>query len=146
MWVGSFEKLNECPCLTEKAKAKILDFIHSNDMQTLPLGRHDLGGDDFVNIFEYETHESKIFEAHKVYIDIHYTIKGNEKVLWADKYAQETKPYNAEEDYSLGTVDNFREIESSEGPCVFCPGEIHQAGVISKKAEKVKKAVFKIKA
>ena len=147
MWIGKFEKLNECIALTEDAKTKILNFINSNDLKALPLGRHELGGDDYVNVFEYETHQNAgVFEAHKIYIDIHYAITGNEKVLWADKYSVETKPYDADGDYSLGNVASFNELDSDEGASLFMPDEIHQAGVTFGEATKVKKAVFKIKA
>ena len=114
-------------------------------MRTLPNGRYDLGNDNYVNVFEYETKESDgVFEAHKKYIDIHYVINGEEKVLWADKYEQETKPYQADGDYSLGMVGHYKEVVLNGILCVFLPDEPHKAGVCIKGSKSVKKAVFKI--
>lgn len=145
MWVGNVEELEECSSLSEFAKAQIRDFFRNNNVNSLPNGRHDLGEGNYVNIFEYETKENDgIFEAHKVYIDIHYAILGNEKILWADGYTKETKSYQKDGDYSLGIVENANEIVSNGNCCVFSPNEPHKAGVIFEVSEKVKKAVFKI--
>ena len=145
MWVGALGNLQNCTVLTENVKACALNFIHENDLRVLPNGRYELGDGNYVNIFEYETKENDgVFEAHKEYIDIHYAIIGKEKVLWADDYTRETKAYQEDGDYSLGIVENAKEIESNFGCCVFLPDEPHKAGVIAKTSEKVKKAVFKI--
>ena len=145
MWIGTWENLQECEALTEKAREQALYFIRTNDLRTLPNGRYELGDGNYVNIFEYDTKENDgIFEAHKVYIDIHYTILGNEKVLWADNYVRETKSYQKDGDYSLGVVDNAHEIASNNACYVFLLDEPHKAGVIIHESEKVKKAVFKI--
>ena len=123
----------------------MIDFIKRNDLQALPNGRYELGGGNYVNIFEYETKENDgIFEAHKKYVDIHYTILGNEKILWADCYTKETKAYQKEEDYSLGVVENAKEAVAKDTVFVFLPNEPHKAGVKIEGVEKVKKAVFKI--
>ena len=146
MWMGSFEDLNECPFLTEKVKNLVVGFIKNNDMQNLNNGRYDLDKENYVNVFEYETKENDgVFEMHKQYIDIHYAITGEEKVLWGEKYTQETKPYQADGDYSLGTVRDPKEISSNAGISLFLPNEPHKAGVIGNSATKVKKAVFKLK-
>ena len=145
MWVGTWKKLQDCDILTEKVRESILNFIKANDLQALPNGRYELGDGNYVNIFEYDTKENDgVFETHKAYIDIHYAILGNEKVLWADNYTKETKTYQEDEDYSLGIVENANELESNQGCCIFLPNEPHKAGVIFYKSEKVKKAVFKI--
>lgn len=145
MWVGTLENLQNCTVLTERVRGSALNFISVNDLRTLPNGRYELGDGNYVNIFEYDTKESDgIFEAHKEYIDIHYAIIGNEKVLWADDYTRETKGYQKDGDYSLGVVENANEIEPNYGCCVFLPDEPHKAGVIAQTSEKVKKAVFKI--
>lgn len=145
MWLGSFENFNECSILTDEIKSIIKKFIESNDMQTLPCGRYELGGENYVNVFEYDTKENDgVFELHKKYIDAHYVITGEEKILWGERYTTELKPYQADGDYSLGAVSDSKEANTSGGICVFLPEEPHKAGVISHRACKVKKAVFKV--
>ena len=145
MWIGSIEELKECSLLSELAKTKIVEFFNNNNLKLLTNGRYDLGDSDYVNIFEYETEESDgAFETHKAYIDIHYAILGSEKILWAEQYEKELTPYQADGDYSLGTVESAKAIELNGRFCLFLPGEPHKAGVVFNVPQKVKKAVFKI--
>jgi len=145
MWVGNIKELKECLSLSELAKTQITNFFNKNNVQSLSNGKYDLGDGNYVNIFEYETKENDgVFETHKKYIDIHYAIVGVEKILWADEYKKELTPYQAEGDYSLGTVENAKEIAPNGGFCLFLPGEPHKAGVMFDAPQKVKKAVFKI--
>lgn len=146
MWMGSFEDLKKCPFLTDEVKNLLIDFIKNNDMQKLSNGRYDLDKENYVNVFEYETKETDgVFEMHKQYIDIHYAITGEEKIFWGEKYMQETKPYQVDGDYSLGTLDNPTEEKSHGKIFVFLPDEPHKAGVMVSRAIKVKKAVFKVR-
>ena len=145
MWIGSIEELKECSLLSEFAKTKIVEFFNNNNLKLLTNGRYDLGDSDYVNIFEYETKESDgVFETHKAYIDIHYAILGSEKILWAEQYEKELTPYQADGDYSLGTVESAKVIEPNDRFCLFLPEEPHKAGVVFNAPQKVKKAVFKI--
>ena len=144
MWLWKIEEFNQCDVLTEKSKSSIIQFMQDNDMQALPNGRYDLGDENYVNIFEYDTKENDgVFEAHKQYIDIHYAILGSEKILWADKMAKEIKPYQKEGDYSLGTVENPMGVTASGFLTVFLPDTPHKAGICIEETVRVKKAVFK---
>ena len=146
MWIGTLENLHKCSPLMSLLKTSIVDFFNNNNMDELPNGRYELGNDNYINIFEYETKENDgVFESHKEYIDIHYIIYGREKIFWADKYAQKTQPYQKTGDYSLGKVKYADEVELNGECCVFFPNEPHKAGVKLSKAEKVKKAVIKVK-
>ena len=66
-------------------------------------------------------------------------------ILWSDKYSEETKLYQADGDYSLGTVANPSAVEMEDKLCLFEIDEPHKAGVIGNSATTVKKAVFKLK-
>ena len=145
MWIGKIEELIVCEFLTEEVKLSLIDFIKNNDLRALPNGRYDLGNGNYANIFEYDTKENDgIFEAHKVYMDIHYAISGEEKILYADSYRQETKPYQADGDYSLGVVSNPKEIVLGGRGCLFATNEPHKAGVMLGTTQRVKKVVFKL--
>lgn len=147
MWVGKIEDLKNFDGLSEEVKISVLEFLKTNDLKALENGKHDLVNGNYVNVFEYDTKENDgVFETHKRYIDIHFVISGEEKILWSDKYLEETKPYQADGDYSLGTVVNPNAVEMGNKLCLFEIDEPHKAGVYFKEICHVKKAVFKIKA
>src|SRR5687768_1995819 len=75
------------------------DFIARTDLKSLPLGKHEIDGDNlFVILMEYETKDASdcIMENHKKYIDIQYMLRGEElmgiKTLHGDV---PTTPYDA---------------------------------------------------
>lgn len=146
MWIGKIEELKNCKNISAKDAETVARFITENDMCSLPNGRYELGGENFVNVFEYETKDSDgIFETHEKYVDIQYVIIGEEKVLWAEKIDSETKPYQADKDRSLGLVNKPEQAILSNGTlCVFLPKEAHKVGLTLSTITKVKKAVFKI--
>lgn len=146
MWIGKIEELKTCKVISEKDAETIVRFIAENDMSSLPTGKYSLGGENFVNVIEYDTKESDgIFEAHEKYVDMQYIIKGEEKILRADKIESETKPYQTDKDRTLGLVNNPTENILSQGNfCVFIPKEAHKVGLTLNAVIKVKKAVFKI--
>jgi len=145
MWLGKVEKLNECLELTETAKEMIISFIQNNNLHSLQNGRYELKNGNYVNVFEYQTKENDgVFEMHKEFIDIHYVITGQEKILWGETYTKEISSYQKEKDFSLGTVEKPCEIDLRDKLCVFMPNEPHKPGVILESASNIKKAVFKI--
>ena len=146
MWFGKIEELKNCKAISTENIEVILNFLQNNDMINLPCGKYDLSGDDFVNVFEYETKENDgVFEAHKKYTDVQLVITGKERVLWAAKYSTETKLYQEETDCSFGIVDKPDMVELNDKYCiVFLPGEAHKACVYAETVMKVKKAVFKL--
>ena len=146
MWIGKIEELQNCKDISVKDAETVMRFVAENDMSSLPKGKYELGGENFVNVIEYDTKESDgIFEAHKKYIDIQYVISGEEKVLWAEKIDLETTPYLVEKDRSLGLVNKPEQLALSDGIlCVFVPEEAHKVGLTLNAVVKVKKAVFKI--
>lgn len=146
MWIGNLEELKNCLILSNEAKESIINFIINNDMGSLSNGRHEIGNNNYINVFEYETKDNDgVFELHHEYIDIHYAIHGEESVLYADNYDKETKEYQIDGDYSLGVVSNPNKVILGGEFCIFLPNEPHNAGIIAKQKCKVKKAVFKIK-
>ena len=146
MWVGSIEDLKNYDGLSEEVKMRVIEFLKTNDLKALGNGKRDLGNGNYVNIFEYDTKENDgAFEVHKAYIDIHCVISGEEKILWSDKYTEEIKTYQVDEDYSLAAVRNPSAVEMENRLCLFEIGEPHKAGVCLKAVSHVKKAVFKIR-
>ena len=74
----------------EKTYAKLdkdlfncLEYTKNNNLVKLEKGSYEIDGKNiFVNIVEYDTceKEDRFWEAHKKYIDIHFMIKGRERI------------------------------------------------------------------
>lgn len=146
MWIGNLSAIEECSLLSKKDVEQIKRFFQKNDMQTLPLGKYALSENNFVNVFEYVTQENNgSYEAHKKYVDIHYVIKGEERVFYAENFAEMKQCYDQSKDYSLGMVEDEKSVSLINGEIlIFDIDEPHKAGVLLDSSSYVKKAVFKI--
>lgn len=127
-------------------------FIAENDCVSLPDGEIEiLGRSLFVRIAEYPTGRSdeKKFEAHRVYADLQYVVKGEETMECALAVSPEpAAQYDAGGDIQFfKPVPRFSSLVVEKGMfAVFFPGELHKPGCLVKSAgETVKKLVFKIK-
>lgn len=123
-----------------------LDFIKGNDLSAMELKTYPLDGDNvYCSLFEFETvpANEKQFEAHKNYIDIHYIVKGSERIEVAitDRLkAGEYKP-----DIMFLEGEGNGEIILNEGDFLICfPMDAHKPGILVKQSEHVRKAIFKV--
>src|SRR5262249_38422291 len=60
-------------------------FLADTDLESLPSGRTDIDGDDMFVILERRDGKGRAaarLEAHRRYIDIQYTIGGDEEIGW----------------------------------------------------------------
>ena len=146
MWIGNIEQLTGCKQISKNAIQTIIDFLKNHEMKFLPNGRYELGGENYVNIFEYDTRENDgVFETHQKYIDVQYPIEGKELVFYGKEYNVETQVYDEKKDCSLGKIQDASSAVLGDGKlCVFLVGEPHKAGVCVEDTVHVKKAVFKI--
>lgn len=129
---------------------KAFEFLKREDLNTLPAGRYEIEGSEvFALIQEYETKEleDKVYEAHKMYIDLQYMLEGEERMgfLPIDKLSIEA-PYSKETDAMLlGGEKVLQGLRAGEF-YIFFPEEPHMPGVKNNETMKVKKVVIKIKA
>jgi YhcH/YjgK/YiaL family protein len=112
-------------------------------------GSYELCGEYlFVNIVEYETipEELGTWESHKEYIDLHYILKGKERINigFVDNMNQKTYDVDKDSMFLIGEKNVSMVIAPSEF-AVFCPEDAHMTKIQVDKSEKVKKAIFKIK-
>lgn len=120
--------------------------IESGKIDSYEVGHHDLAEHISVNVMEYETKETGIFESHHKYIDIHYLISGIEEIETADEEnIVVTEQYNDEGDYVLGKGEGKKYRINEKHFFVVMPGEAHLPGLLIDKPEKVKKAVVKVR-
>lgn len=123
-----------------------LDFIKQNDLASMELKTYELDGDKvFCTLQEYETvpAETKQFEAHKNYIDVHYIVEGKESIevgFTDDMKAGEYKP-----DIMFLDGEGKGSVILEEGDFLICfPEDAHKPGVSVKDASKMRKALFKV--
>lgn len=65
--------------------ARAFGFLRRPDLAVLPAGRHEVDGDRLyvsVDVSEGRRRDGARLESHRKYIDIQYTIEGDEEIGW----------------------------------------------------------------
>ncbi len=126
---------------------RAIDYLNSHDIPALPDGRTVIDDDIYINVMEADTKRENIFEAHREYIDIHYIIEGEEKILTAPvEKMTVTREYSPESDSILGTADAADEHVIRKGQyCITMPGEAHSPCRSVTAPRHIRKAVFKVR-
>lgn len=123
-----------------------LQFFASQDFSSVAAGRHELDGDDFYVVNEYESSAKTLSEAHRDYIDIQIMVEGEEYIgvapLTEDLVAVEA---NAEKDYWLYDCDVDRVAMKPGYFMVLYPQDVHMPGDMKDQPMACKKIVGKIK-
>lgn len=128
---------------------KCLQYILKNDLHSINPGLHKIDSDKlYFNIIETETSpaEKRFWEAHKKYIDVHYIIKGKERI--ALNYTDNLKAgeYKPDDDFLPLEGNEKFSVTLEEGDFLLCsPEDAHMTLIAVDKPELIKKAVFKVK-
>ncbi len=132
--------------------AEIERYVSSQDCVKIPDGEHEiLGRELFVRVAEYQTGApaEKKFEAHKIYADLQYVVKGEEIMgLSLDSAPKPVTQYDPKADIQFfETAGEGSPLLVPSGQfTVFFPGELHKPGcLVGGIPGTVKKLVFKIK-
>ncbi|MBO4446588.1 MAG: YhcH/YjgK/YiaL family protein [Bacteroidales bacterium] len=134
--------------LKNKYYLKALEFIASGQLESLPVGKNVIDGDNlFVNISQtnLKKRQDARLEVHNKYIDIQIPLDGAE--LFGVRQRSECKspdaPFNAEKDVQF-FADEFDDIISAQPGAilVFTPDMAH-APMIGEGS--IRKAIFKVK-
>lgn len=111
------------------------DFLHSVDLNDLPIGKTELEGADLVvNVVDItgKTSETAKMETHKNFIDIQVPIGAVETMGWKDasKLQEPIAPYNPEKDLTLfeDKASSFVNVQPYEF-AIFFPEDGHQPGI-----------------
>lgn len=103
-------------------------------------------------VSEYETKPQNPngYEAHRQYIDIQYTLQGQERVACLPiEELNETKPYSEESDCALYSSESILQpsyLTLKPGYfAIFFPPDGHMPGLCADVPTKVKKVVVKVK-
>ena len=128
---------------------KALSFVRTHDLAALPTGRNEIDGDTlYVNIAHYTTGpcEEKIWEAHRIYADVHILAAGTERIDVSAIERMEMGDYDPARDFipAAGEVD--ASVVMHPGDFLVClPSDVHRSGVMADSPAPLKKGIFKVR-
>ncbi len=124
------------------------EYLRTNDMRAIALGRHDIDGDRlFALVQEYTTRQAGecIWEAHRRYIDVQHVVFGEERMGYANlAHAREREPYDSARDvafYEPGT--DFITLRAGM-VAIFGPEDVHSPCGAAGAPRLVRKVVVKV--
>lgn len=127
--------------------AKAVEFVKTHDLQSLPLGRNEICGDDvFANVMEAKprTREEAPLEVHRKYIDIQIPISGDEVMGFTPLSELPEIDFDEASDaalYPVGLAAREYFNVKSDQFVVFFPQDGHAPAIT---AEPLKKIVLKV--
>ncbi|MFT6068013.1 MAG: YhcH/YjgK/YiaL family protein [Bacteriovoracaceae bacterium] len=128
---------------------RAFQFIQDQDISTVEQ-RYDLGDGMYASIESYGTKppEKALFETHREYVDIQWTISGGETIYWHDaSLLKIKKEYNAKRDVCFYESPDKLSLglkNTSGYFCVFWPTDAHMPQAQLEGEARVKKGVVKI--
>ena len=145
MIIDTLENLGKYISLNPLFK-DVVDFINSNDLNSLEAGKHYINGSDlFVNIqlAKGKTKDTVLLETHKKMIDIQIPLSTSETFGYTPLCDLPLAGYNEEKDITKyeGLAETYVTCKPGEF-AIFFPQDGH-APCISDSAE-IKKAIFKV--
>ncbi len=128
--------------------ARALEYLRTTDMGQLPLGRHDIAGDEiFALVQEYRTRPDSegFWESHRRYIDVQYVTSGAERMGYANVDRLKVRQaYDADKDLVIydGQGDFF--VVAAGMFTIFLPQDAHMPCLSPGAATTVRKVVIKV--
>jgi YhcH/YjgK/YiaL family protein len=127
---------------------RAVEYLRTADLSDLSLGRHDVDGDRlFALVQEYTTkkpHECR-WEAHRMYIDVQYVVRGVERMGYANiAHAREQDAYDAARDVAFFEPgDDYLTVR--EGMlAIFGPEDVHAPSCALVHPAPVRKIIVKV--
>jgi YhcH/YjgK/YiaL family protein len=150
MIVCDLDELRQQVVLTPNMKTAV-EFLETSGRSELAEGRVVVDGEKvYVEVQAYDSVErdAERFEGHRKYIDIQFVVSGEEIISWTSmKNVTETKAYDAEHDYWLGSApaDKITEVRLGAGQlAVLYPSDPHAPRKAIGSAAPVRKLVVKV--
>lgn len=127
--------------------AQAVEFLKSNDLAALELGKTELQGKDlFVNVTETKpkAKEEARLETHRDFIDIQIPLSGTEVMGYTAACLPADAPYNEEKDITFfeGPAESYIAVKPGMF-AIFFPQDGHAPGITP---DGVKKIIVKVKA
>ncbi|MCR8968807.1 YhcH/YjgK/YiaL family protein [Facklamia sp. 7083-14-GEN3] len=141
--------LNHINHIQREGIIRVIKFLKENgDLINSQPGPHIISDDFYYNILEYDTttDDQRVWESHRSYLDVHVPIKGKERI-WHNFIGNvQLGEYVEKDDWQQSQAQPLSELIVQPGQIlVFDREDIHKTGLIVDHAEKIKKAVFKVK-
>ena len=128
---------------------KALAFLNDPKLDTLKPGKYVIDGENvYAMITEAPSKEfeQSAWESHRKYIDLHYLIRGQEKIGVAPvTSATVTKPYDETRDAANYSAEGKYYIAAPGEFFLFFPSDAHRPNIKVEGYDTVKKLVIKIK-
>jgi YhcH/YjgK/YiaL family protein len=128
---------------------KVFEFLNTNDLLKIPLGKKNLDDNIIVNVQEYTTRDpgEQRLEGHRKYIDFQYVITGRELMGCGNILnAKEVVTFDPSKDYGGYTLPIFPYyVATSDYFFIFFPSQVHLTNLQVGEKAPVRKIVFKIK-
>lgn len=152
MEYGQLLNFNSGAKLWSKRMAQAFSYLKDCNFANFKNGRYDIDGDNiFMTVSEYETKSlsNKKAEQHRLYIDLHCIISGQEMFGYGseNKNNQIIDEYDWEKDRtSFKLVENEVYLPLKKGDfAIFFPDDIHRPGLDYDGKHSIRKLVIKIK-
>ena len=150
MIADKITNIKEYPILQEDAEL-ICAFIEKDRQENLEEGRYELDGDRlFASVKYYDTKERSkgMIEAHEIYCDLQYMVKGDEYIYWSPldelPLVEDRRP-GADIVFYDGKEVTAR-THLKEGIFgLYSPTDGHMPGIAVKESMPIKKIIFKIR-
>lgn len=147
-----FDALNQAEAryIQSESLKKAFRFLLETDLSQFALGKTAIFGDEiYINRMTYSTAEAqtRIWEAHRRYIDIHVVLSGEENLHVSNlsRMTCETA-YNPETDAALYQGEPDAVVRLRPGDFLLCyPEDVHKTGVRLSKEGEVQKLVCKVR-
>ena len=127
-----------------------IDFMLSHDLAALPLGRTEIDGSNvFLNKMEAETlpADQKLFEMHRVYMDIQIDVQGSEAIETGESRGFSCPDFSVEKDVGFGDCKTVASCVLTPGSFTVCmAGEPHKPGILVGENSHLVKCVLKVRA
>ncbi|MBR5579064.1 MAG: YhcH/YjgK/YiaL family protein [Lachnospiraceae bacterium] len=127
---------------------KAIQFISSNDLNKLPLGKTSVDGDlVYINVMETKAQplEERRYEVHKNYMDIQIDLVGTERIDTGDCHNVTLEDYNQESDAAFADSEFVASCIVGPGNFVICMArEPHKPNIQVTEDTYLKKAVCKV--
>jgi YhcH/YjgK/YiaL family protein len=129
---------------------KAFAFLKTTRLDTLSIGSHDIIGKDvYAAVSEYATknEEDAKFEAHRIYADIQYVVRGTEKmgIIPLEKTQPATQYDETKDILFLSAEGGIFRTATPDQFFVFFPGDAHRPGIKIDTNAPVKKVVVKVR-
>jgi len=128
---------------------KAFTFLKGHELQTLPVGRYPIDGDNVYAIVTQnptKDYDSTKWESHHNYIDIHSVIYGEEKIgVSPITKLTVTVPYDASKDLVNYSGEGTLYTAMPGTFFLFFPSDGHRPGITSGDKKADKKVVIKIR-